>query len=602
MLKLNTYRITKDVPFQMYLLSDSRVKRIAREFSFYSVRFYREEKVPDLTVCFDYPAGNLYWYVDFKKYVEQEILRVDARYETEWKVFLARLKLEMKSEFETLSAQLNAVGPAEVVKLMHRYNLRDYQAFDVAQLCIKMKQMPVPAGLILSEQRTGKTRVAIATICELLQRESATIAVVCPKSAISAWMNEFAELNGYAWCLDAFDVQVYKHMREVTDVATVSSHRFHVKLISYDLFKRFTYAQLRKAICIKGVENIVLIGDEAHRLRNFRSLQSDALFRFKAGCLKDKLNLHIIGVTGTPAVKGSSDVFGVFSLINTSKIGFSDTYKDFNEFKEYFYHCEDTSYGKVCKTLRRTHELNFLVQVCAVQTKQKDLAMFSGYTKKYIRVDLDMDKHQCEIYNKVRDEMEYGEDIDCMNTLVQLTRLQQICIDPSALVASYDVLAPKIDWMLRYAKTKNVKTIVMAKKLTALKTLAKVFDENCIPYSFLNGSCKLADRILEEEKFKTDPSIKFFLIQSDVGKESLTLPEATATIFLDREFAQGFNEQAESRMTPVDGMACTKYVIDLIMRNTVEEEIYNVLVIRKESIATVNDVSTILKKGGSTDG
>lgn len=597
MLKLNTYRISKDVPFQMYLLSDSRVKRIAREFSFYSVRFYREEKVPEFTVCFDYPAGNLYWYVDFKKYVEQEILRVDMRYETEWKLLFSRLKLVIKNEFETLSAQLNLIKPAEVVKTMHQYSLRDYQAFDVEQLCIKMQQMPVPAGLILSEQRTGKTRVALATLCKLLDKHEANVAIVCPKSAINSWISELQEMNSVLYG-EPFEVQVFKHMREITEEPVRNSKQFHVRLISYELFKRFTYTQLRKAICTKGIPNVALVVDEAHRLRNFKSMQSDALFRFKSGCLKDKLNLHILGLTGTPAVKGSSDVFGVFSLINTSKIGFNDTFKDFNEFKEYFYHCEDTSYGKVCKTLRRTHELNFLIQVCAVQTKQKDLPMFANYTKKYIRVDLNTEETQREIYNSVRDTMEYGEDIDCMNTLVQLTRLQQICIDPSALVASYDVLAPKLNWMLSYAKTKNVKTIVMAKKLTALKALAKVFDKNCIPYSFLNGSLKLADRATEVLNFKSNPDIKFILIQSDVGKESLTLPEATATIFLDREFAQGFNEQAESRMTPIDGTACTKYVIDLVMRDTVEEGIYNVLVIRKQNIATVNDVSEILKKGG----
>ena len=172
------------------------------------------------------------------------------------------------------------------------------------------------------------------------------------------------------------------------------------------------------------------------------------MFRFKHGCIRDKLKLHILGLTGTPAVKNSSDVFGTFSLINTSKIGFDNTVKDFNEFKEYFYNCEDTSYGKICKTLRRTHELNFLVQVCAVQTKQKDLPMFENYTKKHIRVDLKMDEEQRAIYNSVEKDMEYEDEIDCINTLVQLTRLQQICIDPSSLVSSYANVAPKLDWML----------------------------------------------------------------------------------------------------------------------------------------------------------
>ena len=52
-------------------------------------------------------------------------------------------------------------------------------------------------------------------------------------------------------------------------------------------------------------------------------------------------------------------------------------------------------------------------------------------------------------------------------------------------------------------------------------------------------------------------------------------------------------------MTPVDGVACTKYVIDLLMRDTVEEQIYNILVIRKESIDNINSLREIYKKGGT---
>jgi hypothetical protein len=51
-------------------------------------------------------------------------------------------------------------------------------------------------------------------------------------------------------------------------------------------------------------------------------------------------------------------------------------------------------------------------------------------------------------------------------------------------------------------------------------------------------------------------------------------------------------------MTPIDGVAHTKYVIDLLMRDTVEEEIYNILVIRKENIDNVNSLKEIYKKGG----
>ena len=597
MVKLNTYKVFKNIPFQMYLLSDPTVKKMLREFDFYNVRFYREERVKEPTVCLDYPAGNVYWFLDFKKNVEEQILCKDTCYEGEWKLLLSCLKAKIKAEFESLSQNLAHITPAEVVDKMNKYNLRDYQAFDLIQLCIKMNQTDVPAGLILSEQRTGKTRVATATVEELMP-DGGCVIVVCPKSAVSGWVEEFENMDIYQYHKKNHyrQVKVFKHMREIHEPSAMTGH-WDVRIVTYDLFKRFTTSQLKKAT-YAGYTDTMLICDEVHRLRNFKTLQSEILYRFKDSCFKDKVNLRILGMTGTPAIKNSSDIFGTFSLINTSKIGFQPYIKDFNQFKEYFYNCEDTSYGKICKTLKRTHELNYLVQSSSVQTKQRDLPMFASYEKKNISVPLTMDEEQAKIYQSVRDTFIFEDDIDCQNGLVQLIRLQQICIDPSSLVPSYALLAPKIKWMLGYAKTKNVKTIVMAKKLTALDAVSKVFDANSIKYCCLKGSLSVTARRDEVSRFRTDPEVKFFLIQLDAGREALTLPEATCTIFLDRDFAQGFNEQAEARMTPVDGVARTKYVIDLIMRDTVEENIYNILVIRKENIDNVNSLKEIYKKGG----
>jgi superfamily II DNA or RNA helicase len=593
MMKLSTYKVAKNLPFQMYLLSDPTVKRMLREFDFYNVRFYREERTKEPTVCLDYPCGNVYWFVDFKKGVEDTILKKDNYYEAEWKFLLSSLKSKVREEFEALSQKLKLIKPKDVVETMNKYNLRDYQAFDLIQLCIKMKQTETPAGLILSEQRTGKTRVAVAAVEEIMP-EGGCVVVVCPKVAINGWVEEFNNMNKFQMS-DQYCTKVYKHMREIHETMP-SSGRWDVRIITYDLFKRFTVAQLRKAT-YADYDNVMLICDEVHRLRNFKTLQSDILYRFKENCFKDKINMNILGITGTPAIKSSSDIFGIFSLINTSKISLQPYTKDFNQFKEYFYNCEDTSYGKICKTLKRTHELNYLIQSTSVQTKQRDLPMFAGYEKKMLKVALTMDEKQSKIYQSVRDTFVFEEDIDCANGLVQLVRLQQICIDPSSLVSSYDLLAPKIKWILGYAKSKKTKTIIMAKKLTALDAVAKMFDSNGIEYSYLKGSLSLTARKHQTELFRTTDR-QFYLIQLDAGRESLTLPEAQCTIFLDRDFAQGFNEQAEARMTPIDGVAQTKYVVDLIMRDTVEEDIYNILVIRKENIDNVNSLKEIYKKGG----
>ena len=595
MLELNTIRITKNIPFQMYLLSDKLVKKVHQEFEFYNVRFYREERVSELTVCLDYPKGNVYWFVDFKKFILNEILSKDARYEKEWNEFLYRLKKTVWSELQSLENDLKNIKDEDIAYKMRFWNLRDYQALNLIQLKIKMRHGTNPAGLILSEQRTGKTRVALAAAYETLGA-GGMVLVVCPKSAQLGWISEIEELNATMKCR-IFEKMCIEHIKDIKDsVANYSSSACNLRIISYDLFKKLTRTQIYDLICKSMIsKEIVLIGDEAHRLRNFDTLQSDALFKFKDICARNKLKLIPIGMTGTPAVKDSYDIFGLLSFINFSSIGFFPYKKDFNQFKEYFYNCEDTSFGKVCKSLKRTAELQHLIRVCSVQTKQNTLDIFRNYTKKYVRIDLEMDDIQKTIYKALINDMAYEKDIDCENGLVLLTRLQQICTDPSSLVSSYERVAPKLQWIVDFAKRKDWKFIVMSKKTQHLKQLLKQLNSAGVTCSYVDGTLSTSQRASEIDKFKTNAT-RLILIQQDTGKESLTLPEAKCTIFLDRDFAQGFNEQAESRMTPIDGSKCAKFVVDLVMLGTVEENIYDILVNRKESIDTINTVVKFNRK------
>lgn len=596
MLVLGTLRIEKNIPFQMYLLSDTLVKKLNREFEFYNVRFYREERVREPTVCVDYPMGNPYWFTDFKKFIKTEILEKDVRYEAEWNNLLARLKKAISEQLDKFQKTLNAITAKDVVHMMSKYSLRDYQAFDMLQLIVKMKHSD-GNGLILSEQRTGKTRVALATMLETTEVYS-NVVIVCPPAAVSGWRDEcqfYADKR-------LIQTTVIRKAKDIKDLhAAWNPACRNIRIITYNLFKMLTIPQVRQLCGFADSKDLTFIGDEVHRLRNFKTMQSDAIFSFKELCKRDDVNLKIIGLTGTPAVKDSSDVFGSLCLINNSKMGFQPYYKDFNQFKEYYYNCEDTSYGKVCKSLRRVDELNHVIQSISVQTKQRDLDMFKNYTKKYLKFTLNMDEKQREAYISVRDTMEYGDDIDCINGLVQLIRLQQLCIDPSGLVSAYEGVAPKVQWIIQFAQKNAFQFIVFAKKLHVFANLSAEFDKHGITYSTIKGGMSLTERDTETRKFKEGKS-QVYLIQLDAGRESLTLPEAKCTVFLDRDYAQGFNEQAEARMTPVDGSECTKYVIDLIMNDTVEEAIYDTLVIRKESIDKVNTIKPYLEKGGETSG
>ena len=130
----------------------------------------------------------------------------------------------------------------------------------------------------------------------------------------------------------------------------------------------------------------------------------------------------------------------------------------------------------------------------------------------------------------------------------------------------------------------------MSKYIAPLIHLKNLCIENGIPCETLTGSVTMSDRTKIIEQFNKDHAYKVLLIQLDVGKEALTLPAAGFTLFLDRNYTPGVNAQAEMRMAPIDGSACTKYVMDLVMKGTVEERIHNILVTRKTAIRNVNSV------------
>lgn len=570
--------------FHLYVTSDYEVKKMMKEFDFYMIRFYREEFSKSSILWFQYPKGNMFWYVDFKNYVEKEFLsKPDCKYKKEWLDFLNTLKDEIRMEALGLKLELNSITASKVLRLQIKYQLRDYQAFDLAQFLVKYKY-GLDRGLILSEPRTGKTRIALAAAAET-RLPGDLVLVVCPKTAAIGWMSEVDKLNEGSMLFSANLVS------KISDLKTLKpAHALlNIRIISYDLFKKLNLTQLRQIT--SKIRNITLICDEVHRLRNFKTIQSEALFKFKEFCERDKVDLGIVGLTGTPAVKENTDIFGTLCLINDSKIQFKPYYNAFNCFKEYFYYCEDTSFGKVAKALRREEEINYIIQSCSVQTKQKELDFFKDYKKVYKKVLLDLDEDQKIIYNSVYDTMEYDEDIDCQNKLVQLVRLQQICIDPYGLVASYERLSPKLKWVVKFAQAnKGFKFIVACKKTTPLKHLQKVLDGVGIKYASILGEYNYKLRFEQIEEFTKNPEVSIMLLQLDTGREALTLPAAKAIVFLDRDFAQGYNEQAEARMTPVDGSPCTKYVIDLIMAGTKEEQIYNTLVVKKESIDAINTV------------
>ena len=83
-MKMSNLKLDNDLPFKSFVITNSIVKNVNREFEFYGVQFYRDLTASEFTVYLKYPYGNMYWYILFKKYISQKLLNKDKLYESEW--------------------------------------------------------------------------------------------------------------------------------------------------------------------------------------------------------------------------------------------------------------------------------------------------------------------------------------------------------------------------------------------------------------------------------------------------------------------------------------------------------------------------------------
>lgn len=165
-------------------------------------------------------------------------------------MFLKTLQTQVQRDYNKLKSSLDDISTEDIVNCMITYNLRDYQAFDLLTLCKKLEYSDPHSGLILSEQRTGKTRVAIAAADRCLSQGS-TMIVVCPKSAIQGWQDEIKEVNSH---LD-IDTYIGGIIKKVSDIKEFNENfddrRINYRIITYDLLKRLTKTQLKSLVNIK---------------------------------------------------------------------------------------------------------------------------------------------------------------------------------------------------------------------------------------------------------------------------------------------------------------------------------------------------------------
>jgi SNF2 family DNA or RNA helicase len=445
--------------------------------------------------------------------------------------------------------------------------LRDYQLEDAKFLAAHKT-----AAACFNEQRTGKTPTALAA-CYL--RNCQRILITCPASGIYPWVDEYQKWYGQP-CIPYVGTP---RQRE-----KLLSQWDHGLVISYDTLKetKRSHGEWSALLAARPDAHII---DEAHRIKHRKSAQAQAVFH----CIDIPYRLAL---TGTPAPGKSHEVWSILHYIDP--VTFS-SYWGFIE--EYYitgmrYNATGNKYIDIIGIKpEKRKELQLILNKMATLRKRKEVMPWLP-DKDYQPVRLPLTKDQKQYLNEL-EQMWQTEHIETIGVLDRLVRYRQICLHPQLLDLKGN--SPKMDWILQYLKDyPDRPTIIFSKFTSFIKILA--------------ASCKKAGVIIgETPKVKRQEYCKLFqsgklnllLINTDVGKEVLTLDRAECIIFTDKYPPVGDIEQAEDRFvaTTKDKADKPHLIIELMMKDSYDEVLYQLIKERKTEADIINNYKAYLREG-----
>lgn len=427
--------------------------------------------------------------------------------------------------------------------------LRDYQKIGVKWL-YNIHKCDF-GGILADEMGLGKSLQTLCFIRRILDNDkSAKVLIVTPTSLCYNWEKE----------IEKFTPEVNYHIftearnkrREL-----IEEGNNNVYITSYGL--------LREDIeYYKKINFSVFIIDEAQNIKNPATGITKSVKSVKA---KTR-----IALTGTPIENSLSELWSIFDFIMP---GFFGSMREFND-----------KYGiKEIESDDDKHKLNDLnrqISPFILRRKKKDVV--SDLPDKIENnIYIDLTDNQKELYaalvEKTRQEMDdligsEGFSKARFKILELLTRLRQMCIDPSIIYDNYKGGSAKIDESIKVIKEvidNDHKILLFSSFRTALNIVEKRLKKENISYYLIDGSVSSKKRMELVEKFNNDET-KIFLIMLKAGGTGLNLTGADVVIHLDLWWNPQVENQATDRAHRI-GQKNTVEVIKLITKGTIEEKI-----------------------------
>ena len=435
-------------------------------------------------------------------------------------------------------------------------------------------------GVLADDMGLGKTLQIIAFL--LSQKKSKSIVVV-PTSVIYNWMDEFEKFApsirvGLVHGSKSKRDRVLRDFKRGIGIKVEEENLKEKYYEKYDVLLT-TYGTLKNDE--KAYENLSFdycIIDEAQNIKNPAAQATLSVKNIKSRCN--------IALTGTPIENNLMELWSIFDFVMPGYL--------FNKerFRERF--ILDESNLSELKSLitpfilRRLKEdvlselPEKLEKKYLVEMKGKQKQLYSFYVKA-IKNELNENK----VYEKSGKNK--------INLFVYLTKLREICLDPSLVVSDYKGESSKltvVKEIVKDASESGKKILLFSQFTSVLKKIEEDLKKEDISYLYLDGGTSAKERVERVKKFNEDSNIKVFLISLKAGGVGLNLTSASVVIHFDPWWNPAVEDQATDRAHRF-GQENKVEVIKLVAKDTIEEKIVLMQEDKRELIQSLMDGKTM---------
>ena len=416
------------------------------------------------------------------------------------------------------------------------------------------------AVALLADMGTGKSMMTIA-ITGTLEADKGVkkMLVVCPKSIVGVWEDEFRKFADYRYALTVLDGTMEKKRASFNYMQGAA---LQIIVVNYESCWRL------EAEITKWKPDLIVC-DESSKIKTPSASQSKALHRLGR---QSKYNIIL---TGTPITGSPLDIFSQYKFLDDSIFGtsfylFRNRYAILGGYQNRMI----VGYRHLDELVEKVHSIAFRIKI----EDAVDLPPFIDETRA-----ITLEPKAQSLYRMLEQdcyaELANGE-VTARNVLTQLLRLAQCTggfIRDDIKGEAQQVSGAKLDALEDIIDTcldEEKKVVVFARFVPEIEAIAAMLKKKKIGYAQIYGAT--TDRADQVKKFQEDPEIKVFIGQLQTTGMGLTLTAANVAVFYSLDFSYANYEQSRARIHRIGQKQKCLY-IHLVGKGTVDEKILNAL-------------------------